>query len=317
MWRYLLLLVGIIFFVWTAATSLTQVQPNQRAVVRRFGRILDDKPQPGLHVGWPWGIDRVELVDIGVRSVSIGYTGKEERDADDEAIPAGQMLTGDHNLVNVQVAIDYRVGGAPRDLDNYILQRSQINSFVARAAESLLAEWLAGRKVDDVLLKGKVELPQYLRTELPKRLEAYEIGIDVERATISRLDPPDQVKKDFERLGQAETTKKTRINQADQEANRKRDEAKSEVYRIEKLAQAYQNEERTRAKADAESFERRLAQYREFTAKNPDYLNAMWLDEMTRLYTRMREGGRIELLDHFLTSEGLTITQFPLSPRKK
>ena len=48
-----------------------------------------------------------------------------------------------------------------------------------------------------------------------------------------------------------------------------------------------------------------------------DYLDALWLDDMTRLYTRMKDTGRIELLDHFLASEGLTITQFPLQPKKK
>lgn len=313
MLRYVLFLSGIVFAIWTVATSLTQVQPNQRAVLRRFGRILDEKPQQGLHIGWPWGIDRVDLVDVGVRSVTVGFAGKE--DSDDEVIPAGQMLTGDHNLVNVQATIDYRVesGG----LDQYVLQKDQIDAFVARAAETLLAEWIAGREIRDVLLKGKVELPGFLRAELPDRLRDYRLGIEIERASISRLDPPAQVKDAFDRLAQAQTSIKTRTNQADQEANRKKDEAKSEAFRIDRLAKSYALEERVKALADADSFERRLAQYREFSEKNPDYLNALWLDEMTRLYTRMREGGRIELLDHYLSREGLTITQFPLQPRKK
>ena len=50
---------------------------------------------------------------------------------------------------------------------------------------------------------------------------------------------------------------------------------------------------------------------------NPDYLNALWLDDMTRLYGRMKEAGRIDVLDHYLSKEGLTITQFPLMPKKK
>ena len=61
---------------------------------------------------------------------------------------------------------------------------------------------------------------------------------------------------------------------------------------------------------------RELEQYRELSKKDPEYLNALWLDEMTRLYARMRENGRVELLDHFLHDGGLTITEFPL-PRKK
>jgi hypothetical protein len=38
---------------------------------------------------------------------------------------------------------------------------------------------------------------------------------------------------------------------------------------------------------------------------------------MTRLYARMREMGRVQLLDHYLNSEGLSITEFPLQPKKK
>ena len=65
MWRYVLLVLGIAFLIWTAATSLTQVQAHERAVIRRFGRILPDRPEQGLHIGLPWGIDRIDLVPVG------------------------------------------------------------------------------------------------------------------------------------------------------------------------------------------------------------------------------------------------------------
>ena len=44
---------------------------------------------------------------------------------------------------------------------------------------------------------------------------------------------------------------------------------------------------------------------------------ARWQDDMTRIYARMKEAGRIDVLDHYLSKEGLTITQFPLLPKKK
>src|SRR6185369_7127818 len=100
--------------------------------------------------------------------------------------------------------------------------------------ESLLAEWIAGRKVRDVILTGKIELPEYLRDQLPRRLEEYQLGIEVERASIARLDPPDPVKKDFERVAEAQNGIKTRINQADTAANKLRAEAKAEKIRIER-----------------------------------------------------------------------------------
>ena len=72
--RYGLYLMATLLFVWTAYTSLTQVPSDKRAVIRRFGRILVHKPQPGLHIGWPWGIDRVDLAPVGrVRSIEVGF----------------------------------------------------------------------------------------------------------------------------------------------------------------------------------------------------------------------------------------------------
>src|SRR5437870_11244639 len=89
--RFAWVAVAGMFLVYTLATALTQVRPGERAVVRRFGRILSEKPRPGLHVGWPWGIDQVERVPVGkIRRVEVGFSGKESDEA--TATPAGQLL---------------------------------------------------------------------------------------------------------------------------------------------------------------------------------------------------------------------------------
>src|SRR5262245_22291235 len=97
-WFRILLLVGVALYL---LTGLVEVRRGERAVVRRFGRVLQEKPEPGLWVGLPWGMDRVDRVEVdSVRSVTVG--GDEEGEL---AIPSGQMLTGDHNLVNVQATL--------------------------------------------------------------------------------------------------------------------------------------------------------------------------------------------------------------------
>jgi membrane protease subunit HflK len=314
MLRFILYLLGLALLVWTVSTSLTQVGPGERAVVRRFGRVLDIRPEPGLYVGWPWGIDRVERENVSlVRRVTVGFTVREDKD--DEAAPAGQVLTGDHNLVNVQAAIHYRIREA--DVASFVLQKDNIEAFIARAAETLLAEWIAGRKVDDVLRRGKGDLPAVLQERLQSRLKGYDLGVEIEQASITKLEPPEQVKEAFESLTRAETEIRTRVNQAEEAAGRMRNDMRSRIYALERQAAAYANEERIKATAEASGFHKRLEQYRDLSRKDPDYINVLWFDEMTRLYGRMRETGRVEVLDDFLTREGLNITQFPLLPRKK
>jgi membrane protease subunit HflK len=312
--RFLLTLLLLVILLYTAATAVTQVQPGERAVVRRFGRILPDQPGPGLYIGLPWGIDQVERVAVGrVRRVSVGF---DPDNADQEsATPAGQLLTGDHNLVNVSAEIHYTV----RDdgVEKFFLQADRADQLVARTAEAVLAEWIAGRNVDEVLLRGKTHLPGALVTDVGTRMTDYDLGVSIEEASITRLNPPDEVKQAFDQVAQAQTAISTQLNAAHETANRKEREAEAEVYRIERLAAAYAREQHLGAKADAENFGKRLAQYRELTTQNPDYLNVLWLDEMSRIYAQMRATGRIDLLDHHLTGDGLSIVQFPPLPKKK
>jgi len=311
--RYLLYVGLFLFIIWTVGSSLTQVQSHERGVVRRFGRIMETKPQQGLYIGFPWGIDRVDLAPVGrVRTINVGFT--EDKIEEDDAVPVGQMLTGDHNLVNVQASINFKVREA--DPEKYVLQQDNIDAFVARAAESLLAEWIGGRSVDDVLRNGKRELSEHLQSHLLKRLEDYELGIEIEQVSITTLGAPSQVKEAFERLSHAQTSIATKVSNAEQETNRKRNEASSKMHDMKLQAQAYANVERTNAAAEAASFRKRLAQYHELSRENPDYLNALWLDRMKRMFAKMRDEERIQLLDHFLTGE-LSITQFPLPAKKK
>src|SRR5687767_13939533 len=86
------------------ATGVAQVRPEERAVVRRFGKVVA-RPGPGLWVGLPWGIDRVDRVPVrAVRQLDVGY----DPDAGDNlaATPPGQFLTGDQNLVDVKLVLE-------------------------------------------------------------------------------------------------------------------------------------------------------------------------------------------------------------------
>ena len=311
--RLLLAIVLVVAAVYTAGTALTQVQPGERAVVRRFGRILPDRPAPGLYVGWPWGIDVVERVPVGmVRRVTIGFRDVAE---DESGTPAGQILTGDHNLVNAQAEIHYTV--REDEVARFALQADRADGLVVRVAESVLAEWVAGRPVDEVLLRGKARLPTVLVEESNRRLADYALGVQVEQASLTRLNPPDEVRDAFERVAQAQTGIVTQINQASQEAESKRQGAQAESYDLARRSKSYADAQVLEAKAEAQAFLRRLGQYRALSRDRGDYLNVLWRDEVTRLFAKLRETGQIDLLDHHLSGDGLNITQFPLGPRKK
>src|SRR5262245_22517256 len=111
--RYIVLVILAAYLL----TGLTQVRPEERAVVRRFGQVVA-RPGPGLWVSLPWGIDRVDRLPVRtVRQIKAGYAP--ETAADAPGTPAGQFLTGDQNLVNVQLTLDYAIGETDADLDDF------------------------------------------------------------------------------------------------------------------------------------------------------------------------------------------------------
>jgi len=310
--RYLAAFLAILLAGYLL-TGVTQVRPGERAVVRRFGRVVD-KPGPGLRIGLPYGMERVDRVPVDfLRRIHLGY--RPEAEDNDLTTPRGQLLTGDHNLVNIQVMLDYAI--RDEQVEDYVLQAERADDIIARAAEASLAEWVAGRTVDEVLLRSKIELPDLLTQRTQERIEPYRLGLVIRGASVAYLLPPDEVKPAFDDVTRAQTSIRTRTHEAEQNAARRLREASSERNRIEKMTSAYVREQLVLAKAEAANFEKRLEQYHELREKNPDFLAGIWWDEMGKLLLNMKDNGRIDLLDSHLGSDGLDLTVTPPMPRKK
>lgn len=303
---------GAILLAAYLLTGVAFIRPGERAVVRRFGRVVDT-PGPGLRIGLPWGIERVDRIAIDrVRQVRIGYLPG--GDDTGESTPAGQLLTGDHNLVNIQAVIDYAV--ADDQIEDYLVQSTRADALVERAAESALVEWIAAREVDQVRREDRFLLQTWLPKRTQERIAPYRLGVRIRSASIT-LDVPDQVRDAFEEVTRAQTSIQTKENDAQQKAEQELRRAEGERYRLQKETDAYMNDRVQLARTEAAAFEQRLEQYRRLRKDNPDILAAIWWDEMGKLFTKMRANGRIDLLDHHLAGDGLDITIFaPQTPKR-
>lgn len=309
--RWLYVLLALLLGGWLL-TGVTQIQPGERAVVRRFGAVVA-QPGPGLWIGLPWGIDRVDRVKVDrVRQARVGYDPEID---DPGSTPVGQLLTGDHNLVNVGVVVEYAV--RPDEADNFLVQQERVEGLVTRAAEAALAEWVAGRGVDEVLLRSKTTLPSWLTRQTQERLAPYHLGVQVQDANVVYLAPPDEVKADFENVTREQTTIETRINSAREQAHRLRREAESRRFEEEQKTASYANAQLSSAATEAAAFRQRLEQYQRLRAKNPDILASIWWDEMGKVFERLNKTGRIDVLDNHLGPDGLDITLFAPQPRRK
>jgi membrane protease subunit HflK len=320
--RYLRIVLVILFVVYLL-TGLTPVRQNERAVVRRFGRVLEEKPGPGLWIGLPWGMDSVDRVAVDLlRPVDVGYLPNAD---DGQSTPPGQMLTGDHNLVNLRVVVQYRV--RPDGVEEFVAQRGAdgstagIDRLISLQVESLVAEWVASRDVDEVLLHGKAELPRWIierpRQQPENSRNVYHLGVEIVSANVIYLAPPEDVKDAFDRVTKAQTEMTTQTNAAESLAKERVLQAKSAAFKTTQLAHAYAQEQRLQSAAEAQSFEKRLEQYCAARRSNPDVLTAMWWDRMGDVFKQLRATGRLDLLDHHLGGDGLNLMQVPPLPPKR
>jgi membrane protease subunit HflK len=198
-WSLRLLIVLLLSYL---ATSLYQVRPGERAVVRRFGRVLADARGPGLHIGLPWGLDQVDRVAVDEqRQLTVGYVPLDDPKAD--ALAIGQVLTGDGHLVNVRLSVFYRV--QENRVADYVLHRDRLEHLLSRAAEEALVVVLARQRVDAVLLGQAKDLEADLGAYLATRLRSHQVGVAVRSVNVNYVAVPPQLEQAFLDVTRART----------------------------------------------------------------------------------------------------------------
>ena len=288
-------------------TGLAKVDPGERAVVRRFGQIVAH-PGPGLWVGLPWGLDRIDRVQVrAARQLSVGYNPDDANDA--PGVVPGQFLTGDQNLVQARFVVEYVIDEQDSGLDQYLLHRDSLDRTLTSETEAVAGSWFATQPID-AALSGRVALARALTDRLSLRTETLQLGILLQRVTIDILAAPESVRESFEAVNQAQTSIRTRRNVAEQEATRQRNEAETLRARLLGEAGSYKLEREALAKSEAAAFLVRLEQYQRLRVTNPNVLQAIWRDEMTRMLAGVKERGRIEVLDDALGPNGIELNQF-------
>jgi membrane protease subunit HflK len=287
------LILGLLLIAWLL-TGIREIRPGQRAVIRRFGRVLDVQPSAGLWIGLPWGIDQVDLVRVDAkRRLTVGYR---PADSADEEAPPGQLLTGDRNLVNIQIIVNYKVD--PDRVVAFVEQSERVEEVLSRAAEAALAEWVAGRSVDEVLTRGNALLPKELKRMIQDRLDTSELGVQVQEADVPYLSPPDEVRPDFDRVAQTAAERQTMKQQAEQEKLQNADKLSADLTRLRHETDTYVMKTLDDARAEASAFEARLAIYRH----NPLAREAGRWAHLLRQVRRLAENGQIHPLDPALDS---------------
>ena len=123
------LILGLLF------AGTYEVGPGEQAVIRTFGRETG-KAGPGLHFSFPL-VQRRDVVNVEqVRRMEVGFRGQQR--VPDEAL----MLTGDENIVDAQIIVQYRVS----DTSKYLFRLKDPDETLRATAEVALRSMVGRRR---------------------------------------------------------------------------------------------------------------------------------------------------------------------------
>jgi len=260
--------IGAIIFVlvWGAYSSFYTVQPEERAVVKRLGRVTGVS-DPGLHFKLPFGLDKIQVVttervlkqEFGFRSEEgavdeANRTRYSEQDFPEESL----MLTGDLNVIDVEWVVQYRIS----DPIKYLYTMREPARTLRDITESVMRRVVGNNVGSDVLTTGRVKVATSARDEIQAAMNRYDNGIHIITVELQDVVPPVRVQPAFNEVNEARQERERMINEATKQANQAIPRVQGEANRVIAQAQGYAVERVNRAQGEAQRFSAVLAEYR-------------------------------------------------------
>ncbi len=248
--------------LWGLFSSYYTVQPEERAVVKRFGAVVKIA-DPGLHFKLPFGIDSAQFVatervlkqEFGFRTVG---GGERTQYAAEEFPDESLMLSGDLNIIDVEWVVQYRIG----DPMKFLYSMRDPTNTLRDISESVMRRAVGNRLGSEVLTTARVEISNLARDEIQKAMNAYETGIQVVTVELQDVVPPKAVQPAFNEVNEARQERERMINEATKRANQEIPRARGNANRVISQAEGYATERVNQARGETARFAAILAEYR-------------------------------------------------------
>ena len=259
--RIVTIVVLVVIAALLIGTCYYTVDDKQQAVVTTFGKVTDIT-DAGVHFKLPFGIQRVQKVDVNVyQKIELGYSssGNDYLVNDREST----MITGDYNIVNVDFFVEYKIS----DPVQYLYSSNDPELILRNLIQSQVRNVVGSSTVDAVLTDGKENIQMQVKELVTRILQEYDIGLTLVDVKIQDAEPPTtEVIEAFKAVETAKQKAETVINDAKAYQNAQLPQAQAQA------DQLVQNAEYLRQKRINEAIEKVAmfqAQYAEY-AQNPE-----------------------------------------------
>ena len=281
------IVVGILVVGFIGYTSVFTVDPEERAVVLRFGKVDRDVGQ-GLHFKLPFFMDQEFKVPVQRQlKLEFGFRTPSEESEVQEMLPftAGRglaeslMLTGDLNVANIEWVTQYTI----IDPAMYLFKVRNVDQTFRDMNEAVMREVVGDRTINEVLTTGRGEIQDEAMRKLQAlvKAKAYTLGITVDRVILQSVSPPEPVKPAFNEVNQAEQEMKTTILNAEAAVQREIPKAEGTAKKTIEAAEGYAVKRVNEALGAASRFTQVFEEYK----KAPEITRQrIYLETMSDIY---------------------------------
>ena len=240
--------LGIILLIaWLAFDMTYLIDQQERGVVLRFGEQVETL-DPGINFRLTRTKETVQKVHVGqVRSLT----------------HKALMLTQDENIVDVEVAVQWRIGDPTRYLFNVYSPASTLR----QVTESVVREVIGKSELDFVLTEGRSQIAENIQTLIQQTLDDDEVeddyasGIYISTVEMQPAKPPEEVKASFDDAIKAREDEQRLVNEAEAYRNDILPKARGGAARLREESNAYKSRVISKAEGEASRFEQLLAEY--------------------------------------------------------
>lgn len=199
------------------------------------------------------------------------------------------MLTGDENIVSVEMVVQYKVSSVTDALFNVRglgAFESSNDGLIHDACEAALRQVVGRHGIDEVLTEGKLLVQTEIQEKLQELFNVYQCGLTVETVQLQSVGPPEQVDAAFKDVASAKEDREKLVNEARGYQNDIIPKARGEAERMLKEAEAYTVERVRRAQGDADRFGAVYAEY----IKAPDVTERrLYIETMERILPKIQK----------------------------
>lgn len=280
--RILPVAIGATLVFWLSSGVYT-VNPGHKGVVRTFGKETA-RTEPGLNYRYPWPFQRVDIVSVEqIRRIEVGFRGMQR--VSEEAL----MLTGDENIVDAQIVVQYRVA----DPSKYLFRLRDPEAALLAATEVALRSTVGSMTIDQVMIEERAKVQAEARLFIQRLMDAYESGMVITEVKLQAADPPDQVRDAFHDVVRAREDKEKLINQARGYQADILPKARGEAEKTLREAEGYKEQRVLLAQGEAARFLSVLAEYEKAREVTRDRLHLETVEKILPEIDKVIVGGDV------------------------